>query len=324
MNGSAEKTFSMKGPWTLIVLLGPTASGKTALAARLAHEMGSEIISADSRQVYRGLDLGSGKDLSEYVIGGRRIPCHLIDIVDPGLEEFSVFEFRKRFDLCYRALRERNLVPILAGGTGLYLESVLLDYGMAEVPENPGLRRELEGLSMEALAGRLASLRPALHNTTDLVERERLVRAIEIAAFQGGLEEKAESAGERLLPLVIGVRVERAVLRRRITERLKRRFDEGMVEEVASLHEKGVSWETLHRLGLEYRYISLHLRGELSFDEMFRTLNTRIHQFAKRQETWFRRMEARGVAIHWVGGGDYEAVRRLVFGSGEDGPERVS
>lgn len=319
MDGKREKAFSGKGPWTLIVILGPTASGKTALAARLACEIGSEVISADSRQVYRGLDLGSGKDLSEYVVGGKNVPCHLIDICDPGIDEFSVFEFRKRFDLCYHALRRRNLVPVLAGGTGLYLESVLLDYGMPEVPENPALRKELEGLGMEALAGRLASLRPALHNTTDLVERERLVRAIEIWEFQRRNEGRAGEFRERLHPLVIGVRIERAVLRRRITERLKRRLDEGMVEEVRSLHEGGLSWESLHRLGLEYRYVSLHLRGELSFDAMFRVLNTRIHQFAKRQETWFRRMEARGVPIHWISGGDYEAVRRLVFGSVEEG-----
>lgn len=314
----------MKGPWNLIVLLGPTASGKTALATRLARDLGSEIISADSRQVYRGLDLGSGKDLSEYVVDGKPVPFHLIDIIDPGVEEFSVFEFRKRFDLCFRALRKRDLVPVLAGGTGLYLESVLLDYGMSEVPENPGLRKELEGLSMEALAGRLAALLPALHNTSDLVDRGRLVRAIEIAAFQRGRERKAESTAERLRPLVIGVRFERPVLRKRITERLRRRLDEGMIREVASLHERGVSWETLHRLGLEYRYVGLHLRGELSFDEMFQVLNTRIHQFAKRQETWFRRMESRGVAIRWIGGGDYEALRALVFGPGGDGPERVS
>ena len=300
-------------PWDLIVILGPTASGKTRLAARLAYELGSEIISADSRQVYQGLDIGAGKDLSEYVVQGRRIPCHLIDVADPALEEFSVFEFRKRFTACFTRLRSRGVLPVLVGGTGLYLESVLLHYALAEVPENPALREELEGLDDGALERRLLALRPALHNTTDLRDRGRLIRAIEIAEGSGKGREAGDPAATVSRPLVIGVRWDRPVLRKRITRRLEKRIREGMIEEVRGLRRSGVSWEQLHRLGLEYRWVSLHLQGRISLDEMFQVLNTRIHQFAKRQETWFRRMERRGIEIHWIDGEDDHAVRALVF-----------
>ena len=303
-------------PWDLIVILGPTASGKTRIAVRLALDLRSEIISADSRQAYRGLDIGAGKDLSEYIVQGRKIPCHLIDIVDPAVEEFSVFEFRKRFSACFSLLRSKGVLPILAGGTGLYLESVLLDYPLVEVAENPSLRKELAGLDGEALERRLLSFHPSLHNTTDFQERDRLIRAIEIAEGSRNREEAGGASVGVARPLVIGVRWDRPVLRERITGRLEQRIRGGMIDEVRELREKGVSWETLHRLGLEYRYVSLYLQGRLSFDEMFRTLNTRIHQFAKRQETWFRRMETRGIPIHWVDRGDYDAVRALVFGAG--------
>jgi len=314
-----------KGPrpgmdWDLVVILGPTASGKTRIAVRLAFELHSEIISADSRQVYRGLDIGAGKDLSEYVIQGRKIPCHLIDIADPALEEFSVFEFRKSFLACFSLLRSKGVLPVLAGGTGLYLESVLLDYPLVEVAENPSLREELAELDGETLKRRLLRLRPSLHNTTDIRERDRLIRAIEIAEGSGNREPAGDAYGGATRPLVIGVRWDRPVLRERITRRLEERIREGMIDEVKELRERGVSWEQLHRLGLEYRYVGLYLQGRMPFEEMFRTLNTRIHQFAKRQETWFRRMEARGIAIHWVDRGDYDAVRAVVFGAGSRNP----
>lgn len=295
--------------YNLIVILGATASGKTRLAVRLASELGSEIISADSRQVYRGMDIGTGKDLSEYVIDGVSVPCHLIDIVDPGYE-FNVFEYQRRFFECFSEISGRGILPIMAGGSGLYIESVLKGYRMLEVPENLSLRRELETKDMETLAGRLLELNFAVHNTTDLKDRKRLIRAIEIA--QHSKEHGSEEMPiPRIEPLVIGVRWKRETLRRRITERLMERLDRGMVEEVEGLHASGTGWGKLEFFGLEYRYVGFYLQGRLSYNEMFQKLNTRIHQFAKRQETWFRRMERRGIIIHWIEGADYDALREL-------------
>jgi tRNA dimethylallyltransferase len=280
----------------LLVILGPTASGKTRLGVQAARELGGEIVSADSRQVYRGMDLGTGKDLAEY----EEVPYHLIDIVDPGYE-FSVFEFQRRFFEAFADIRERGRLPILVGGTGLYLDAVLKGYRLVEVPENPGLRRQLAELDQDALARRLLELRPGLHNTTDLTDRERLTRAIEIA--EG---EAAAGAGlpplPSLRPLVFGIRWERQTLRRRITARLRERLDQGLIEEVARLHEEGVPWATLEFYGLEYRFLARHLQGKLNRNDMFQKLNSAIHDFAKRQETWFRRMERQGTEIRWVEG----------------------
>lgn len=297
--------------YNLIVLLGPTASGKTRLAARLAAELRAELISADSRQVYRGMDIGTGKDLSEYVVDGARVPCHLIDVAEPG-HLFSVFEFQQRFYSCFREITGRGRMPILVGGTGLYIESVLREYRMLPVPEDASLRGELAGKSMEELSAMLLHLNPALHNTTDLTGRERLVRAVEIALHTA--KHGSQDGIERpdIVPLVIGIRWDRAVLRERITQRLKERLGQGMIEEVRRLRDEGVSWERLDEMGLEYRYVSLYLRGELAFEEMVRTLNIRIHQFAKRQDTWFRGMERRGIAIHWIEGADEAALREIV------------
>ena len=292
----------------LIAIVGPTASGKTRLAARLARETGSEVISADSRQVYRGLDIGSGKDLGDYVVDGVPVPYHLIDVADPR-EEFSVFSYQQAFRDCFAELSQRGIVPILAGGTGLYIEAVLRDYRMEEVPENPELRHELRDRSEEELADLLRSANPRLHNTSDLGDRARILRAIEIARHRADVPAEP---GPMLRPLVLGVRWERAVLRRRISDRLEARLAGGLLEEVRQLHESGVSWERLHELGLEYRYIGLHLKGDLLYDEMVGTLKTRIGQFAKRQETWFRGMERRGVPIRWIEGDDYETLRSLV------------
>jgi tRNA dimethylallyltransferase len=279
----------------LLVVLGPTASGKTRLGVGAARTLGGEIISADSRQVYRGMDLGTGKDLDEY----EDIPHHLIDILQPG-EEFHLFAFMRRFGEVFAEIRGRGRLPVLTGGTGLYLDAVLRGYQLAEVPENPQLRAELAEESMAELAARLHRLRPVLHNTTDLTDRERLVRAIEIA--EG--EETAVPLPDlpELRPLIFGLRWERSELRRRITARLKERLAQGMVEEVERLHAAGVPWATLDYYGLEYRYVAQHLQGQINGNDMFQKLNSAIHDFAKRQETWFRRMERNGVEIHWLDG----------------------
>ncbi len=278
----------------LIVILGPTASGKTRLAVAAAARLGGEIISADSRQVFRGMDLGTGKDLEEY--GG--VPYLLIDIREAG-EEFSVFAFLQHFTDACEDVSARGRLPFLVGGTGLYLDAILRGYDMVPVPENPGLRAELAPLSPEALRERLLSLNPQLHNTTDLLDRDRLVRAIEIATFE------ASGAGEpvrlpELRPLVFGMKLERDELRRRITARLKARLHGGMIEEVQRLLESGVTRERLDYYGLEYRYVSRYLCGELNRNDMFQKLNAAIHDFAKKQENWFRRMERNGVGIIWL------------------------
>lgn len=289
-----------------IVILGPTASGKTRLGVGVAREVGGEIISADSRQVYRGMDLGTGKDLDEY----GETPYHLIDLLNPG-EEFNVFRFQR---LCFAAMDEirgRGRVPVIVGGTGLYLDAVLRGYRMVEAPEDPGLRAELAGLSLEELASRLLALNPRLHNTTDLLDRERLARAIEIAEYERNHE--PEPLPE-FHPMVFGVRWERSMLRRRITARLRARLDAGLIDEVERLHREGVSYETLDFYGLEYRFVARHLQGELTRNDLFQKLNSAIHDFAKRQETWFRRMERQGVGIHWLDGAgepEEEALRVL-------------
>ncbi|RQW87142.1 MAG: tRNA (adenosine(37)-N6)-dimethylallyltransferase MiaA [Geobacter sp.] len=278
-----------------IVILGPTASGKTCLGVALARELNGEIISADSRQVYRGMDIGTGKDLEEY----GDVPYHLIDILNPG-EEFNVFLFQRRCFAAMEEIRRRNRLPVIVGGTGLYLDSVLRNYRMVEVPENPGLRRELAALSPEDLAARLMAINPRLHNTTDLLDRNRLLRAIEIAAYEK--TNQPEPLPE-IRPLVFGIKWERSVLRQRITARLKARLDTGLIEEVAELHRQGVPYETLEYYGLEYRFVARHLKGELNRNDLFQKLNSAIHDFAKRQDTWFRHMERQGTEIHWLDGG---------------------
>ena len=278
----------------LLVVLGPTASGKTRLGVELARALDGEIISADSRQVYRGMDIGTGKDLAEY----GEIPRHLIDIVEPG-HEFNLFEYQRRFLEASAAIRGSHRIPVLVGGTGLYLEAVIRGYRLIEAPENPELRRELAPLPMEALAERLQRAVSRLHNTTDLLERERLTRAIEIAEYE---REHAPDPLPGIRPLIFGIRWEREILRRRITARLKERLEQGMIEEVTRLHAAGIPWETLEFYGLEYRFVARFLKGELNRNDMFQKLNGAIHDFAKRQETWFRRMERNGTVIHWLDG----------------------
>jgi tRNA dimethylallyltransferase len=296
--------------YNLIVVLGPTASGKTRMAARLARELGTEIISADSRQVYRGMDIGTGKDLGEYVVDGHPVPFHLIDVIHPS-EEFSVFDYQSQAYRIFISLREKGVIPIMAGGSGLYLDSVIKGYRMPEVPVDSGLRKELDAMDMENLIRRLRALRTSFHNITDFTDRERVIRAIEIA--QGILNgEWDASARRKIQAFIMGIRWDREELRRRITRRLEERIRAGLIDEVKNLNQAGLSWERMESLGLEYRYAGRYIQRKISYDEMIRELNIRIHQFAKRQLSWFRRMERQGAVIHWIEGDDCETARSLV------------
>ena len=281
----------------LLVILGPTASGKTRLAVAAARALSGEIISADSRQVFKRMDIGSGKDLGEY----GEVPYHLIDIMEPG-EEFSVFAFQQQFSKAFELITSRGRLPILAGGTGLYLDAVLRGYRLHEVAENQPLRAELAMLSMEELQQRLIALLPQQHNSTDLLERARLVRAIEIAIGQALAIEDTVQQLPLLRPLIFGIRIDRETLRQRITKRLRERLQSGMIEEVAALLAEGVPSERLDAYGLEYRYLTLFLSGQINRNDMYQRLNSAIHGFAKNQETWFRRMEKHGLEIIWLDG----------------------
>lgn len=282
-------------PCEMITILGPTASGKTRLAVALAEKYAGEIISADSRQVFRGMDIGSGKDLHEY----GQVPYHLIDILDAG-DEFSVFEFQRRFLIAATDISARKAVPILCGGSGMYLDAALRGYRMREVPNDAALRSDLALKSNAELAEELWRLKPNLHNSTDLLDRERTVRAIEIA--RGELTKGAAVAPPCLHSIVIGIRWEREALRQRITNRLRERLESGLIEEVALLHAGGIAWERLDYYGLEYRYVGSYLKGIINRNDLFQKLNSAIHEFAKKQGNWFRRMERHGVAINWIDG----------------------
>ena len=283
--------------YDLITILGPTASGKTPLAAALADRLHTEIISGDSRQVYRRMDLGTGKDLVDYVVDGRPVPYHLIDIVEPGYK-YNVFEYQRDFLKAYEEITSKGKLPILCGGTGMYIESVLKGYRLLPVPENPELRESLEGKSLEELTRILEGYKK-LHNSTDVDTAKRAIRAIEIEEYY-----KQQPPEYREFPslksLIVGVDIDRELRREKITRRLKQRLDEGMVEEVRGLLEEGIPAENLIYYGLEYKFLTQYAIGELSFDEMFHQLETAIHQFAKRQMTWFRGMERRGFKIHWL------------------------
>ena len=283
--------------YDLITILGPTASGKTSLAVALADRLHTEIISADSRQVYRRMNLGTGKDLADYEIGGHKIPYHLIDIVEPGYK-YNVFEFQRDFLKAYEDIRGRGMLPVLCGGTGMYLESVLKGYRLLPVPENPELRERLSSKSLEELTSILASYKK-LHNSTDVDTAKRAVRAIEIEEYY-----RSQPVEAREFPvirsLIVGVDIGREQRREKITRRLRQRLDEGMVEEVRSLLAEGIKPEDLIYYGLEYKYLTLYATGQMSYEKMSGQLETAIHQFAKRQMTWFRGMERRGFTIHWV------------------------
>lgn len=283
--------------YDLVTILGPTASGKTPLAVALAYRLGAEIISGDSRQVYRRMDLGTGKDLADYVVDGKRIPYHLIDIVEPGYK-YNVFEFQRDFLQAYDDIRQRGVLPILCGGTGMYIESVLKGYKLLPVPENPELRASLADKSLDELTTILAGYKK-LHNSTDVDTVKRAIRAIEIEEYY---RQQPVSAREfpAINSLVIGVDIDRDLRRTKITRRLKQRLDEGMVGEVRALLDAGIPAEDLIYYGLEYKYLTLYAVGQLTYDEMFYQLEIAIHQFAKRQMTWFRGMERRGFNIHWI------------------------
>lgn len=290
----------------MITILGPTASGKTDIAAHLAAELSAEIISADSRQVYRRMDIGTGKDLADYVFDGKRVPYHLIDIVEPGTK-YNLFEYQRDFLEAYNDIRNRGKNVILCGGTGLYIESVLKGYRLIPVPENKELRHELEGKSLLELTSILERLKAEnnsnMHNSTDVDTSKRAIRAIEIE-----MAYKEAHVEERTFPkidnVIIGVGIDRDLRRMKITRRLDQRLQDGMVDEVKSLLDSGIPADDLIYYGLEYKFVTEYILGKSTFEEMHRSLEIAIHQFAKRQMTWFRGMERRGFTIHWIDAAD--------------------
>ena len=302
-------------PYDLITVLGPTASGKTRFAVQLADRLGAEIISGDSRQVYRRMDLGTGKDLGDYRIGDRSVPYHLIDIVEPGTK-YNVFEYQRDFLEAYNDIRRRGRKAVLCGGTGLYIESVLRAYRLSPVPQNPELRERLADKSLEELTALLATYK-SLHNTTDVDTAQRAIRAIEIEEYyrQTPLDRRPFP---KIESLTLGVDVSREVRRERISQRLRKRLDEGMCGEVERLLAEGIKPEDLIYYGLEYKYVTLYVTGQITLDEMAQQLEIAIHQFAKRQMTWFRGMERRGTPILWIRlGEDFDETLRLNPGLAE-------
>jgi tRNA dimethylallyltransferase len=285
--------------YDLLLITGPTASGKTALAAAIARRIGGEIISADSRQVYRGMNLGTGKDYDDYTVSGIRIPCHLIDIADPGYK-YNVFEYQRDFIKVYRDLKKRKVFPVVCGGSGMYADSIITGYKMFEVPPDSGLRIELEKKTIEELQGILSTYK-SLHNTTDIDTKKRVIRAIEIEHFRKHKSE-VKSSFPKVKALITAIMFDRDTRRKRISMRLKERIESGMIDEVQNLITLGVEPETLIYYGLEYKYITLYLLNRITKAEMIRDLEIAIHQFAKRQMTWFRGMEKRGITIHWIDG----------------------
>lgn len=283
----------------MLTILGPTATGKTQLAARMAYRLNGEVLSADSRQIYRGMDLGTGKDLADYVVEGSRIPCHLIDMANAG-DQYNVFEFQRQFISAYEDILVRGKFPVFCGGSGLYLEAVLKGYRLTQVPSDKSRRAELSLLSLGELT-RILKEYKKIHNTSDTETKNRAIRAIEIEEYlrtNPGLNFNFPEINS----LIVGVQFDRDTRRERITDRLKQRLNEGMIEEVKDLLESGLKPDDLLYYGLEYKYITLFLIGELSREEMFERLNIAIHQFAKRQMTWFRKMEKEGFVIHWLDG----------------------
>ena len=300
---ASELMFSKDSPARrMITILGPTASGKTDLATHLAARLNAEIISADSRQVYRGMDIGTGKDLADYMVDGHVVPYHLIDICEPGTK-YNLFRYQQDFLDCYEDIRSRGALPILCGGTGLYIEAVLKGYSLSPVPQNPELRAKLEEKSLEELTHLLVDLKEknhsVMHNKTDVDSCQRAIRAIEIETYN--LTKPTE---ERQCPpidsLIIGVDIDREERRRKITKRLKERLKAGMIDEVDGLLKRGIPADDLIYYGLEYKFVTEYIIGKLTYEEMFRQLEIAIHQFAKRQMTWFRGMERRGFTIHWI------------------------
>ncbi|GHT88007.1 tRNA dimethylallyltransferase 2 [Bacteroidia bacterium] len=289
--------LEMDASYELITVLGPTASGKTAFAVALADALDTEIISADSRQVYRGMTIGTGKDLDDYSINGKSIPYHLIDICDPG-EKYNIFQYQRDFHKAFDEIRTRGKLPVLCGGSGLYIESVLKGYKLLDVPENPELRQRLQDKPLPELEEILKSYKK-LHNKTDLDSAQRAIRAIEIEEYYLTNEPEMRDYAP-IHSLIIGIDIDRELRRNKISARLKKRLNEGMIDEVRNLLSAGLSPEDLIYYGLEYKYLTLYLTGKLTYSEMYNQLEIAIHQFAKRQMTWFRGMERRGFQIHWV------------------------
>lgn len=299
----------------MITILGPTASGKTALAAHLAYAHDGEVISADSRQVYRGMSVGTGKDLSEYMVNGKAIPYHLIDIADPGYE-YNIFEYQRDFLKAYNDITSRGKLPILCGGSGMYLESVLRKYRLKKTEPSQETREALSQKTDEELKDLLFSLKTP-HNTTDLHERNRMIRAILISMTPD------EKAGENVFPeqmpsFIFGIHWERTLLREKITHRLQTRLEHGMIKEVRELLNSGLTADQIKFYGLEYRYIMLYLEQQMDYNEMFNRLNIAIHQFAKRQMTWFRKMEKNEIPIFWLDGAasleeNLDKIRQKIF-----------
>jgi tRNA dimethylallyltransferase len=291
------KSVKLITSYDLLVVVGPTASGKTSLAVAIANETGGEIVSADSRQVYRSMNLGTGKDYDDYIIDGQKIPCHLIDIADPGYK-YNVFEYQRDFISIYNRLKEQKVFPVVCGGSGMYADSIISGYKMAEVLPDSGLRQELEKKSINELRA-ILSIYKNHHNTTDIDTKKRVIRAIEIEHFSRNSRKQTDGF-PKIKSLVVGVLTDRDSRRKKITTRLNQRLQNGMVDEVKQLIENGIDTETLIYYGLEYKYITLFLTGKLTYEKMVKDLEIAIHQFAKRQMTWFRGMERRGTKIHWI------------------------
>lgn len=294
--------------YNLITILGPTAVGKTRLGALLANHFNGEIISADSRQVYIGMDIGTGKDLDDYIVDGKTIPHHLIDVIEPE-KEFNLFLFNKYFYEAVDQINSRARIPFLVGGTGMYLHSILKGYQLNKISFDEKRYRELEKFELRELTDILRKINPTLHNTTDLLIKDRVIRAVMIA--ENGDEPTFESKPE-INSLVIGVRLERVEVKRRITQRLEYRLQNGMIDEVKELVNKGVSYDRLDLFGLEYKFIGRYLQGKLNYNDMFQKLNSAIHDFAKRQMTWFRKMEREGIQIEWIEGPNFEAAQKII------------
>jgi len=294
--------------YNLITVLGPTACGKTRLAAQLADYFNGEIISADSRQVYKRMNIGTGKDLHEFFLNGRQISYHLIDIVEPE-EEFNLFLFTEHFSKAFHSITEKQKIPFLTGGTGMYLSSILQNYQLAKTDFNSKRKNELEKIQAETLADLLLSLNPNQHNTTDLLDKKRLIKAILVAEANADDE---PTGRVKVSSFTIGIQPDRKILRERISERLKLRLQNGMIEEVEQLVAKGITYEKLNYFGLEYRYIALYLQKKLTYNDMFQKLRGAINQFAKRQMTWFKKMEREGVPIYWLCETDLSEAKNLI------------
>ena len=295
--------------YELITILGPTAVGKTKLAALLANKFNGEIISADSRQVYKGMNIGTGKDYSDYIINGEQVPHHLIDLLEPS-EEFNLFRFRKEFDLAIGKIRRQNKTPFLVGGTGLYLSAILKGYNLVDADLSGARFDQLVKLSEEELSQKLLELNPAQHNTTDLKVKERIVKAIIISEAEKDQSKTQNS--KAVSSLIIGINKNRDEIKKNITARVKARLKEGMIKEVETLIRSGITKEKLEFFGLEYKFVSRYLAGELNYNDMFQKLNSAIHNFAKRQMTWFRKMEREGININWIDGPDVDAAEKII------------